>query len=112
MDTTPNLGLRQPARTDKFKISDFNTNADIIDNALKNRILILTRNEYDNLANKSADIVYFITEEDGTIKLYLGGAEVEVGGGGSGVSAATAALVSLYKANGELATSDVTREDI
>lgn len=36
MNTTPNYGLRQPKATDNYSIDDFNYNAGVIDEAMKN----------------------------------------------------------------------------
>lgn len=87
MDTTLNLGLRKPDRTDKFDIADFNVNADILDNALQSRVNVLTRADYESISDKSNDTLYCVKDNNGKIKLYIGDDEIKTGS-----SAATAAV--------------------
>jgi len=77
---TENFNLKKPAQADRFSIADYNSNLDKLDAAIGNvRLVLVSSEEYDS-SEHSADTVYYVTEQDGKVKQYLG--DVEIGGSG------------------------------
>jgi len=84
---TQNIDLQKLDPQDLFDEGVYNANADKIDKAIGGidsalggtKIVRTSSEEYDS-SEHSADTVYYVTEQDGKVKQYLG--DVEIGGSG------------------------------
>lgn len=112
MKYTDNLKLKMPENSDKFDIENFNDNSESIDGLAQtvtnlqtnfssnmqtlygttNRLTTalgglslkkISREDYDGIDEKSETTVYFVVEDSGSVKLYLGEVEIAKGSGGS-----------------------------
>lgn len=94
---TQNIDLQKLDPQDLFNEEVYNSNAEKIDNAIGGinsalggtKIVRISREDYDSTEHR-ADTIYFVTEQDGSIKQYLGDVEISGnGGGGNAPSEAT-----------------------
>lgn len=87
---TQNIDLQKLDPQDLFDEEVYNSNAEKIDKAIGGinsalggtKIVRITREDYDGVEH-SADTIYFVAEQDGSVKQYLGDAEIGSGGGGN-----------------------------
>lgn len=88
---TQNIDLQKLDPQDLFDEGVYNSNAEKIDKAIGGinsalggtKIVRLSREDYDSTEH-SADTVYYVTDQDGKVKQYLGDTEISGNSGGNG----------------------------